>query len=101
MMPYFANNLPLQVWPPEEGDDPESSRTRILNYMPRREAVLETTLEDLIGDEEGHIDPEVRRQFFLDAARCFDNLARLMRGAAEDPTMSVYYHNKGMDDADR
>jgi hypothetical protein len=83
---YFAFNLPLQVWPTEDGTD-----ARILNYMPRRERCEEMLLSEAIGDV-------TRAEFFEHAAKCYENMARLMRAAGADPAVHVYYHDEGMAD---
>jgi len=91
---YWAYNLPLQVWPEFEIEDDETSpvvQTRIVNYMPRKEQCCSLVLdEDVLGGQ-------TREEFFETAAVHLENLARLMREAAENPAVTVYYHDDGMD----
>lgn len=90
---YWAFNLPLQVWPRHKDDDDELSPVvdaKLLNYMPRKECCCELLLSDVLGEQ-------TREEFFETAARHFENLARLMRVAAKDPTATVYYHSDDMD----
>lgn len=90
---YWAYNLPLQVWPRHENSEDESSPVvdaRLVNYMPRKECCGELLLSEAIGDQS-------REEFFEDAARHLENLARLMRIAAKDPKATIYYHDEGMD----
>ena len=90
---YWAYNLPLQVWPIYEDPDDENSTiigTEILNYMPRKEEVVECDLKDLINDQ-------TRQEFFETAALHFENMAKLMKKAATDESFIVYYHDEGMD----
>lgn len=83
--PYFTYNLPLQVWPSESGGD------RILNYMPRKETCRSLDLDECRGEQS-------RADFLNEAAMHLENLARLMRAAAADPTLNVYYHDEGFED---
>lgn len=78
---YWSYNLPLQIWPSEEGC-PE----RILNYMPRKERCEVIELSELLGEQ-------TREEFLNTAATYLENLGRLMRAAAADPTLMVYYHD--------
>ena len=87
MNEFFSYNLPLQVWPSEDGGG------TILTYMPRKESCITLDLDDARGEQ-------TREAFLLESARCLDNLARLMREAAADPTLHVYYHDEGMDTED-
>jgi len=89
---YWAYNLPLQVWPRHESDDELAPvvDARLLTYMPRRERCEELLLSEVIGDQS-------REEFFEEAARHLENLARLMRVAAKDPKAAIYYHDEGMD----
>ena len=92
---YWAYNLPLQVWPRHENPEEDASPiigARLLNYMPRKECVTETDLDELIGEQS-------REEFFESAAKRFENMARLFRKAANDPAMTIYYHDEGMEDA--
>lgn len=84
---YWAYNLPLQVWPDEDGRD-----ARILNYMPRKECVIDVSLSEVIGSQS-------RDEFFENAALRLENLARLMRACKNDSKSVVYYHDAGMDEA--
>jgi len=91
---YWSYNLPLQVWP--EHKDPHHEKSpvvdaRILNYMPRKEAVCSLKLSELLRDG------QTREEFFEAAAKRFENLARLMRMAAKDESVTVYYHDEGID----
>lgn len=88
---FWAYNLPLQVWPsieanPEAGED---ERESILNYMPRRARCETLFLDEVLGDQ-------TREEFFEEAARRLENLARLMREAAKDPSKHVYYPDEGL-----
>ena len=83
---YWAFNLPLQVWP-ATAEDPEET---ILNYMPRRESCHTENLADMLGEQ-------TREEFLEQAARILENLARLMRQAAKDPQLLVYYPTHGME----
>jgi len=76
---YWAYNLPLQYWPGEGGED-----ARILNYMPRKERVMDTELE--LGEQ-------THEEFFNTAADKLENLAKLFRRVAENPKLTVYYHD--------
>lgn len=90
---YWAYNLPLQVWPKHEDKYDETTpiiETRILNYMPRKERCVMLDLEECIGDQ-------TREEFFETAARHLENLAKLMREAAQDQEVVVYYHDDGME----
>lgn len=82
---FFGYNLPLQVFPTEDGTD-----AMILNYMPRRESVSHLQLSELIDEK------FTREKFFEEAALIFENLARLMRLAATDNKLTVYYPDEGM-----
>ena len=82
---YWAYNLPLQVWPDEDGRD-----ARILNYMPRKECVIDVSLSEVIGSQS-------RDEFFESAALRLENLARLMRACKNDSKSVVYYHDAGME----
>lgn len=89
---YWAYNMPLQVWPKHQDPDDENSPivgARVLNYMPRKERCEDSDLSDLLGEQ-------TREEFFESAALHLENLARLMREAAKDPALLVYYHDKGM-----
>lgn len=89
---YWAYNLPLQIWPQHENPDDESSPifgARIANYMPRKERCCDLDLYEALGDQ-------TREEFFNEAADHLENLARLMREAAADPSLTVYYHDEGM-----
>lgn len=89
---YWAYNLPLQVWPQYEQEYDETTPAVgawILNYMPRKEYCAILDLEEALGDQ-------TREEFFETAALHLENLARLMRKAAKDPTATVYYHDTGM-----
>ncbi len=91
---YWAYNLPLQVWPRHQ--DPEDSTTpivdyQILNYMPRKERCCDLLLSEILEDQ-------THEEFFEQAAKCFENLARLMRRMATDRAGHVYYHDEGMVD---
>lgn len=91
---YWAYNLPLQVWPIHEKPEDENSKivgARILNYMPRKERCHETTLDELL-------DEQTREEFFESAAKRFENMARLMREAAKDERLVVYYPDTGLKD---
>lgn len=94
MNPYFTYNLPLQVWPHREGDDENSPvvGTRILNYMPRKEACINLDLEDVLAEG------QTREEFFEEAAQLLEHLAGLMRAAGKDPTLTVYYHDEGFEE---
>lgn len=76
---YWEYNLPLQYWPGENGED-----ATIVNYSPRR-AQAQTAELDL--GEQTH------EEFFNTAADKLENLAKLMRRAAKEPTFHVYYHD--------
>lgn len=82
---YWAYNLPLQVSTEDDGEE-----VIILNYMPRKEACEQVTLSEVIGEQ-------TREEFFETAALVLENLAGLMRKAGKDPSMLVYYPDKGMD----
>lgn len=84
---YWAYNLPLQVWPDDDGKD-----ARILNYMPRKEGVINVRLSEVIGSQS-------RDEFFENAALRLENLARLMRACKDDSKSVVYYPDAGMDEA--
>jgi len=84
---YWAYNLPLQVWPDEDGKN-----ARILNYMPRKESVINVSLSEVIGSQS-------RNEFFEDAALRLENLARLMRACKDDSKAVVYYPDEGMSKA--
>lgn len=84
---YWAYNLPLQVWPDDDGKD-----ARILNYMPRKEGVINVRLSEVIGSQS-------RDEFFENAALRLENLARLMRACKDDSKLVVYYPDEGMDGA--
>lgn len=89
---YWAYNLPLQVWPKHQDPDDETSPVvgaRVLNYMPRKERCEDCDLDDLLGEQ-------TREEFFMTAALHLENLARLMREAAADPSKLIYYHDAGM-----
>ncbi len=89
---YWAYNLPLQVWPKHADPNDEKSPivgARVLNYMPRKERCDDCDLADLLGEQ-------TREEFFESAALHLENLARLMREAAKDPALLVYYHDAGM-----
>ena len=89
---YWAYNLPLQVWPRRQDSDDEKSPivgARVFNYMPRKERCEDCDLADLLGEQ-------TREEFFESAALHLENLARLMREAAKDPALLVYYHDAGM-----
>ncbi len=81
---YFACNLPLQVYWDEDGKD-----ARIVNYMPRKERICELKLSAVIADQS-------REEFFSEAASYFENLASLMRKAANGSNEVIYYHDQGM-----
>lgn len=85
---YHAFNLPLQVWPSEDG-----SSCEVLNYMPRKHGVRMAELSDLMGEQS-------REDFFNKAADGLENLAKLMRRAAVDPVFTVYYHDADPNDKD-
>jgi hypothetical protein len=90
---YWGYNLPLQVWPKHADPEDENSPVigaRILNYMPRKERCCELELEEVMGEQS-------REEFFECAALRFENLARLMREAAKNPAMHVYYHDSGLE----
>lgn len=89
---YWAYNLPLQVWPKHQDSEDENSPivgARVLNYMPRKERCEDCDLSDLLGEQ-------TREEFFESAAQVLENLARLMREAAKDPALLVYYPDAGM-----
>lgn len=89
---YWASNLPLQVWPKYQNPEDETSPivgARVLNYMPRKERCIDCDLDELLGEQ-------TREEFFESAAHVLENLARLMREAAKDPAMAVYYPVDGM-----
>ena len=89
---YWAYNLPLQVWPKHQDPCDEKSPivgARVLNYMPRKERCEDCDLSDLLGEQ-------TREEFFESAAQVLENLARLMREAAKDPALLVYYPDSGM-----
>lgn len=89
---YWAYNLPLQVWPTRQDPDDDNSPivgARVLNYMPRKVRCQECDLIELLGEQ-------TREEFFESAALHLENLARLMREAAKDPAMQVYYPDNGM-----
>ena len=91
---YWSYNLPLQVWPTHEDPEDENSPVvdaRILNYMPRKERVVKCNLKDLQGEQ-------TRQEYFETAAIYFENMARLMREAATDESLAIYYHDDGMDE---
>lgn len=92
---YWSFNLPLQVWPEHEDDDENKPIVgcRILNYMPRKERCVLLNLEEVLGEE------QTREEFFEDAARHLENLARLFREAKNNPAATVYYHDEGMEDS--
>lgn len=81
---YWAYNCPLQYWP-ANNDDGEYRPSHILNYMPRKHRCEEIELHLL--DEQTH------EEFFNTAADKLENLAKLMRRAAKDPSFTVYYHD--------
>jgi hypothetical protein len=88
---YWAYNLPLQVHPFFQDEDDESSpviKTEIVNYMPRKERCIRCDLAETL-----EICGQTREEFFETAATYLENLARLMRMAAKDPAMIVYYHD--------
>jgi hypothetical protein len=90
---YWSYNLPLQVWPRHEDCEDADSRVvgaRILNYMPRKERCETVDLAELLGEQ-------TREEYFETAALHLENLARLMRKAAADPSFAVYYADCGMD----
>lgn len=90
---YWNYNLPLQVWPQfENPNDPTSPvvGTKILNYMPRKEALIELDLKDVLYGQS-------REEFFETAALHFENMARIFREAIKDPKTTIYYPDKGMD----
>jgi hypothetical protein len=90
---YWAYNLPLQVWHIHKDECDETSPvvgTRILNYMPRKEYCNNLDLEECLGDQ-------TREEFFETAALHFENLARLFREVASDPSRTIYYHDDGME----
>ena len=89
---YWSYNLPLQIWPEYEDPEDETSKIvghKILNYMPRRERTVWTTLDEIIEDQ-------TRSEFLNDAAIHLENLAKQMRDAAEDNNAVVYYPDAGM-----
>lgn len=81
---YWAMNLPLQIFPNDDGEG-----YTVLNYMPRKEQVRSCDLEELLG-------AQTREEFLESAALHLENLARLMREAITDPTKTVYYPAEGM-----
>lgn len=90
---YWELNLPLQVWPIREDREDENSPIidhDILNYMPRRSRCDTIKLSELLGEQ-------THEEFFETAALHFENLAKLMREVAADPSKHVYYHDTGMD----
>lgn len=91
---YWDYNLPLQYWPRFENEEEESGNvigSRILNYMPRKERCCEMSSDDDYLGEQTH------EEFFECAAKHCENLARLFRNVAKDPSAHVYYHDEGMD----
>ena len=83
---YWAYNIPLQVWPGEDGKD-----ARILNYMPRHERCETLDLRNVIGDQ-------THKEFFQTAAQYLENLAKRFRKLANGEVDIVYYPDEGMDD---
>ncbi len=89
---YWAYNLPLQVWPNHQDPDDENSPivgSRLLNYLPRKGQVVDCELSEVLNEQ-------TREEFFETAAQTLENLARLMREAAKDPALLVYYPDNGM-----
>jgi hypothetical protein len=94
---YWNYNLPLQVWPTYTDPNNEKSPVkgaRIVNYMPRKEAIIDIELD-------GVLEEQTREEFFESAALIFENMARLMREAAKDDTFVIYYPDYGMIDDGR
>jgi len=90
---YWSYNLPLQLWPIREDDEDDNSKIidyRIVNYMPRKESICEMNLSKLEEDQ-------TREEIFEQAAKYFENLARLFRKAITDKEMHIYYHDEEAD----
>ena len=91
---YWSYNLPLQLWAEHNEDDATEegpvSGYRVLNYMPRRERCETLRLEELIGEQ-------TREEFLEQTALTLENLARLFRAAKQDPNLTIYYPDEGMD----
>jgi len=90
---YWSYNLPLQVHPIHDDPDDDTSpliNTTILNYMPRKGRIEELDLSDVLEEQ-------TRQEFFETAALHFENLAKLMRKAAEDESTYIYYHDEGVE----
>lgn len=84
---YWEYNVPLQYWP-ESVADGETVPSHIINYMPRKSACREMELD--LGEQ-------THEEFFNTAADKLENLAKLMRRAAKDPSFHVYYHDADPD----
>ena len=64
---------------------------------PSRIVHLQTVLHGhLVELVLGVVGEQTREEFFESAALHLENLARLMREAAKDPALRVYYHDAGM-----
>lgn len=86
---YWTYNLPLQVSPAGDGHGEQ-----ILNYMPRKNRCEFIDLSEVLGEQ-------TREEFYSTAADMLENLARLMRVAAADPSFMVYYHDEEVPTANR
>jgi chromosome segregation ATPase len=82
----FSHNLPVQAYRDDEGN------IQIINYMPRRNACAEISLDELIGKED--ITDLDRQNVLYGTATNLLNLALLFVEFAEGKRDSVYYHDK-------
>lgn len=94
---YFAYNLPIQVFIGynEEGN-PKSginlSESCIWNYMPRKNAMAEETLEELFSSSEEVTAADIKDLMIVTAA-ILRNLSKEMLKLGEGKIATVYYPN--------
>jgi len=81
----FNYNLPLQAYRDDDG------KITVVNYMPRKNAVCELTLEEL--NEEGTKEQDL----FYGVACNLLNLAILFIEFADKKRDAVYYHDEDID----
>lgn len=94
---YFTYNIPIQVFLGyNKENDPKSGinlkESCIWNYMPRKNTMVEETLDELFSSSETVTDKDIKDLMVVTAA-ILRNLGKEMLKLGEGKTDTVYYPN--------